>query len=1364
MLTKAIDILYSAKQDGIEIILDNDQLQLKLPKKGSVNKNLLEEIRSNKKSIIDFLKDHEKINGNGHKLNKFDRASIQHIPLSFSQERLWFIDQLEGSVQYHIPAVLRFKGLLNKEALAFSLQSIINRHEVLRSVIQEKGGEAFQYIKEKDSWQLVTVDGAHYNQDSKALQQYIDRSISKPFDLSKDDMMRVHLIALNEQEHVLVLTMHHIVSDGWSLSIFIRELVAFYRSYIENSPAQVQPLELQYADYALWQRQYLQGEVLDKKVRYWKEKLQGVTFLPLPTDYARPAVQSTKGALISFNLDKEVSDQLQHLSHKQGITLFMTLLASFKVLLYHYTNQEDICVGTPSAGRQQQEVEELIGFFVNTLALRSEVSGDDTFLELLQQVRTTMLEAYDHQDVPFEKVVNAVVKERDMSRHPLFQVMFVLQNTPAAPEVHLGAVELLEETVSHNTSKFDITLGLRETADGLQGGIEYSTDLFKEATIERMIKHYKELLFSIIKEPRQKIGALSMVTAAEKQQLLEEFNNTAVPYPKDKSVIDLFEEQAAKTPNAVAVVFEEEQLTYRELNEKANQLGHYLKGKGIQPGNNVGLLSYRRIEMVISILGILKAGGVYVPFNTEYPAERLKYIIEDAAITHIVYTDDELLNLFELGEYEFINFNEAVVSSTQSPDVHIGIDSPVYIMYTSGTTGHPRGIRVSNENIIKLVYEPGEISVKPEDRMLQWSNYAFDGSVYEIYSSLLKGASLHLIQNQWASDIDELSRVIKEQKITVCFITTALFNTFIDIDPVVLKGLRKILFGGEMVSLSHVHKAFSVVGPGKIVHVYGPTETTVYATYFPVENVSENSIVPIGRPLANTKLLVLNKNKQLVPIGVPGELYIGGASVSLGYVNNEVLTSEKFIADPFCIEPASKVYKTGDLGRWLEDGNIEFMGRRDDQVKIRGYRIELGEIENVLQQSRLVSGVVVLAKEDISGNKRLVGYIVPEGTFDKHAIITYLQGRLPGYMVPVHWVELQRLPLTPNGKVDKKALPEPEFAISVGEQRIAPQNEAEKLLAEIWGELLKIQDVGVKDNFFELGGHSLMVLQLVDRVRKLGVKIEAKDLFAHQTIEQQSNFIATSLKLLQTATEGNYIIPIQPEGNRIPLFAFTEFLLYSKVGEYISKDQPFYSIERSPYEKKEDIAAHYIREIKKIYPHGPYCLAGFCKWGDIAVEMAHALTAQGDEVPLLVLIEYYSRKAMRSRASLKFLRPKMKYFFNTLKENDSFTGKGRYIVGEIVNVSQFIYNKVKGRYKDVRVGNKTYSGKVALVKASDTYEYHDDCNMGWSENFIGDVENIIIEGDHLNIMRNPAAAQLAEKLNVVLEKVYKNYKSKLVTK
>ena len=1365
MATNAFDILYTAKQNGIDIVLKEDQLQLKLPKNKDIDKNLIEEIRNNKKSIIDFLNNHKRINKNNNAINRFNKEGIARIPLSFSQERLWFIDQLEGSVQYHTPMVIRLRGELNKDALSFALQTIVNRHEVLRTVICDYEGEPYQYIKDEGRWQLDIVDGSIYQRDTKGLQQYIDKLIKKPFDLSKDDMIRAHLIKLNPQEHMLLVTIHHIASDGWSMSIFQKELVELYGSVVENRPVELKPLEIQYSDYAIWQRQHLHDEIMDKKLSYWKDKLDGVASLQLPTDFPRPIFQSTKGAVSSFNIDKEIRERLQQLSNQLGTTLFMTLLAAFKVLLHKYSGQTDICVGTPIAGRQQQEVEGLIGFFVNTLALRSNVKDYVSFIELLQSVRSTTLEAYEHQEVPFEKVVNVVVKERDMSRSPLFQIMLVYQNTSDSESLQMGGVELVREDYDHTTAKFDLIFGLINTPNGLQGGIEYSTDLYNEQTIWEMAGHYKELLSSIVKEPKQKIGKLSMLTEAEKHQLLVEFNDTDVAYPKDKTVVDLFEEQVAKTPDSIAVVFEEEQLTYSELNKRANQLANYLQSKGVKEEILVPICIERSLEMIVGVLAILKAGGAYVPIDPEYPQDRINYMIEDTTSSIILSSKENKVQLPVKEGVEVIEIDSEWEAVRKQPVNNLkptaAPDSLLYVIYTSGSTGKPKGVKMAGRGLVNLLTWQQKQFGNKHRRVLQFASLNFDVSFQDIFSTLCFGSSLYLIKADRRIDMAELIKDIRENKITHLFIPFIVLKNLAEhLLPLYNASfqLKEIIVAGEQLKLTEDIKSLVKKSGIKIINQYGPTEAHVVSSYTIDPNSDFPSLPPIGKPIDNSRLYILDNSGRLTPIGIAGELYIGGVQVARGYLNKPELTVEKFIADKFSKDAWARLYKTGDMARWLPDGNIEYLGRIDDQVKIRGYRIEPGEIESVLQECPLVRQGVVLARKDSSGNLRLVGYVVPEGEFNREALIFYLEKKLPNYMIPALWVKMEHLPITSNGKINREALPDPDISGLLSNKYVAPNNEAEKALSEIWQELLKIEHVGIKDNFFELGGHSMLVLQIVNRVRKLGYEIQAKDLFKYQTIEQQSKFISTSLKLIDAAREGKYVIPIQAEGNNIPFFAIPEFLLYSKIGNHISKEQPFYAIEPSPHEKVEDVVAHYISEIKKVHPHGPYCLAGYCQWGKIAVEMAHALVEQGEEVSLLVLIEYYSVKARRPRASFTFLRSKMKAIYKRLKANSSVRNRGKIITKELyyafyyILKKQFLVNKIN----DQKI--RTYPGKVVLIQASETYNTKEDSHMGWSEVFTGEVEKFIIQGEHLSIFLEPGASTIAEKLNPVFEKVNRSYK------
>jgi len=1048
------------------------------------------------------------------------KSRPERIPLSFSQERLWFIDQLEGSVQYHVPAVLRLKGSLNREALAHSLETIVDRHEVLRTVFLQEEGKAYQEIKPAGKWDLISVDGVDYAHDNDSLQKYLKQIISEPFDLTRDYMLRAHLINLGEEEHILTITLHHIASDGWSRSILVKEVVELYEAYTKNREPKLTPLPVQYADYALWQRKHVQGDVLNEKLDYWKNKLQDVAPLQLPTDYVRPAVLSNRGASKDFFIDKKLSTQLQLLSQQKGTTLFMTLLAAFKVLLHRYSGQQDICVGSPIAGRPQSEVEQLIGFFINTLALRTEVNSDALFTKLLQKVRETTMEAYDHQDIPFEKVVEAVVKERDLSRSPLTQVQFVLDNAPEIEDIQLGNLLLSQQEYEHTVSKLDITFFIKDTVTGLQGSVEYATDLYTESTITRMLIHFEELLSSIVQSPQQKIGELQMITKSEEQQLLVEFNDTKADYPKDKTIVDLFEEQAAKTPQSIAVVFEEEQLSYQQLNERANQLAHYLRSKEVKEETLVPVCIERSLEMIVGILGILKAGGAYVPIDPEYPAERISYMLEDTAASIIISSKAsrsklqasenieiiELDNDWSTGVGQLSTFN--CQPSTLKPH-HLA-----YVIYTSGSTGKPKGVMNQHSGVVnRLCWAQDYYKLTDKDSVLQKTTFSFDVSVWELLWPLLAGAKLVFAKPGGHKDNDYLKSIIEEREISMLHFVPSMLGAFLpDLEPGDCKSLRKVLCSGEALKHSHVELFKEKLPDAELHNLYGPTEAAIDVTYWSLpEKEKEIKTVPIGRPVANTRMYIFDKQQNLVPVGVSGEIHIGGVQVARGYLNRPELTAEKFIADKFNKEEGARLYKTGDLGKWLKDGNIDYLGRIDEQVKIRGHRIELGEIETVLQQSGLVNEMIVLAKEDKTGNKKLVGYAVPAEKFDKEIIITYLKDKLPEYMVPAMWVELHSLPLTSNGKIDRKALPDPDLSELLASEYIEPRNEIEENLVAIWQGLLGINKVSITDNFFELGGDSILTIQVSSQLKRLGYQMHPRDIFIHQTIEKLSKAIIQRL-------------------------------------------------------------------------------------------------------------------------------------------------------------------------------------------------------------------------------------------------------------
>ncbi|WP_147206404.1 non-ribosomal peptide synthetase, partial [Segetibacter aerophilus] len=1057
----------------------------------------------------------------------------EFIPLSFSQERLWFLDRLEGSVQYHLPAVLSLKGNLNNQALAEVFKTIVNRHEVLRTVFVEKDGQVYQQIKDIDQWSLSIKDGSEFKDNDESLQRYVQQIISAPFNLSEDDMLRAELISLDKTSHILVVTLHHIASDGWSRSILVKELVELYDAYDKSIPNPLAPLNIQYADFAIWQRNYLKEDILDKKISYWKEKLKGVEPLQLPSDFTRPPVQSTKGAVAGFKIEKELSIQLQQLSQQQGSTMFMTLLAAFEVLLYRHSGQSDICIGTPIAGRQQQELEGLIGFFVNTLALRNQLNEDGSFIELLQQVRATTLEAYEHQDLPFEKVVDAVMNQRDMSRSPLFQVMFILQNAPDVPTLQLGDVELSSKGIDHNTSKFDLTFLALETKQGIQGTVEYCTDLYSQQTIERLIIHFKELLNSIVKSPKQKISLLPMLTSQEKHQLLVEFNNTRADYPRDKTIVDLFEEQVLKSPDGIALVHEGKEVSYKQLNERSNRLAHYLKGKGVKGETLVPICMERSASLIVGILAILKAGGAYVPIDANYPTERIKHITQDIK-AHIFITNSatksRVVDIYELEIIELDDEGSAGAASIAQPAVNplstVDTFTAVYVIYTSGSTGTPKGVVIEHRSLVNLVsWHIAKYQVSDISKTTAMVGISFDAFGFEIWPYLTAGGSIFIVDNETRLNTTELVAFFIKNNITHSFLSTALVRDFISSSGRKIESLKYLLTGGDKLpSLTIEDVNYNIVDN------YGPTEYTIVTSSYLLCKEDKKSNPPIGSPIANTAMFILSKQKQLVPISVAGEIYIGGDGLARGYLNRPDLTTEKFINNVSEVDEGVRIYRTGDLGRWLPDGNIEFIGRGDEQVKVRGYRIELGEIESVLAESGLIRQGVVVAKEDSRGSKQLVGYVVSVEEFDKNAIVSYLLKRLPDFMVPSAWVELENLPLTPNGKVDKRALPEPDNNELQNYKFVAPRTETEVRLAAIWQDILGVEKVGIFDNFFELGGHSLLVFRVISAIRKeLAVELPIRDVFNYPTIAQ----LATQFQIETVVLPK--IQAVQPKRELIPL-------------------------------------------------------------------------------------------------------------------------------------------------------------------------------------------------------------------------------------
>ncbi|MEH2435907.1 MAG: non-ribosomal peptide synthase/polyketide synthase [Nostoc sp.] len=1077
------------------------------------------------------------------------RAENAELPLSFAQTRLWFLDKLNpNSAFYNFPIALRLVGTLNRTALEQSLQEIVHRHEALRTNFVIVDGKPSQIIQTQINCPLSVVDFKHL---STTEQETTSQQLAQqPFDLANEALVRATLVVLSQTEHALLVCMHHIVSDGWSMGVFVQELAALYNAYSQGEPSPLTPLPIQYADFAIWQRNWLQGDVLQSQLSYWEQQLANApALLSLPTDRPRPSMQTFAGAYQQFALSKELTDKLTQLSQQQGVTLFMTLLAAFDTLLYRYTGTEDILVGSPIANRDRSEIEGLIGFFLNTLVMRTNLAGNPSFSELLGRVREMAMDAYSHQNLPFEMLVEALQPERDLSHTPLFQVMFVLQNAPISQQLELTGLTVSPLVVKSTTTKFDLTLAMENTATGLVGMWEYNTDLFDASTIERMTGHFLTLLEGIIANPGERISQLPLLTEVEQHQLLVEWTDTGVDYPLDKCIHQLFEEQVQRTPDAVAVVFEDQQLTYQQLNSRANQLAHYLKSLGVRADMLVGICVERSIEMVVGLLGILKAGGAYLPLDPEYPTERLHFMLEDAQIS-VLLTQQKLLDRLAQHQAKLVCLDtdwqlisqlsqDNLITQTQATNL-------AYVIYTSGSTGQPKGVLIAHQGLLNLVFwHQRTFKITTLDKATQLAGTAFDAAVWELWPYLTAGASIYLVKSEFLSSLVKLRDWLISKQITISFLPTPLAQELLSLEwPTESLAMRSILTGGDK-----LHQYPSDLIPFQLVNNYGPTENTVVTTSGLVVAKEQDQISPsIGRAIANTQIYILDSNLQLVPVGIPGELHIAGVGLAKGYLNRPELTQERFISNPFqrskraeeqggrgetegqssnsvreACTKYSRLYKTGDLARYLPDGNIEYLGRIDNQVKIRGFRIELAEIEALLGQHDDVQICCVIAREETSGNKRLVAYVVPhlQMTPTTDELRQFLSDKLPGYMVPSVFVMLESLPLTPNGKVDRRALPAPDLQQELSNY-VMPDTEVETIIAGIWQNTLEVEKVGIYNNFFELGGHSLLLIRINQQLQeKFGLEVSIVDMFNYPTIHRLSQYLSTKLNKGDTLKQNN---------------------------------------------------------------------------------------------------------------------------------------------------------------------------------------------------------------------------------------------------
>lgn len=1286
----------------------------------------------------------------------------KRVPLSFAQERLWFLTQLEPeNPSYNLPFALRLTGHLDVAALEKSIDAIIARHETLRTKFVAIDGEPFQFVSAKAAATFEILDLRTFGDDKAELElkRLMTSVAERPFDLANDYPMRASLLKLADDEHVLLVTMHHIISDAWSVSIFTHELSSFYKALTSEGAAEPPELPIQYSDFAKWQRNWLQGDALKEQLAYWTSQLEGAAKLNLPTDHARPKLRTHRGGHLSFTLPADLADKLKKLSNTEGATLFMTLLAAFNVLLFRHTGEQDIVVGSPIAGRNRIETEPLIGFFVNSLALRTDLSGNPTFRQLIGRVKEVAVSAYAHQDLPFEKLVEELNPARDVSQTPVFQVMFGLQNAPrAAADLHNLNVRRIPTEV--RTAKFDLTLLLSDTANGLSGWFEYNADLFEPSGIERLKNHFENLLASVTATPDAPIAALPLLGAQEQQQILVEWNNTETTYPREKCIQDLFEEQVRRTPDAVALVFNDQQLTYDALNKKANQLAHHLKKKGVGPEVIVGLALDRSVEMIVGLLAILKAGGAYLPLDPSYPRERLAFMIDETE-TWIVLTQKHLHFQLPPSEVRVIahdgEFGDSKFEDEQNPVSTSTAENLAYVIYTSGSTGNPKGVSVTHRNVVRLVKETNYARFTSDEVFLQFAPVTFDAATFEVWGALLNGARL-VVPAPGIESLANLGETIQRHKVTTLWLTAGLFHQMVDSELEKLQGVRQLLAGGDVLSVPHVEIAARKLVGCQVINGYGPTENTTFTCCESVTAHGVGHSVPIGKPVANTEVYVLSSDMQLVPVGVAGELFIGGDGLARGYLDAPEATAEKFLPNPFARKPGDRIYRTGDQVRYRSDGSIEFLGRLDQQVKIRGYRIELGEIELALSQHPAVQDCVVTTQTSKLGERRLAAFVVPFAghTARSEELKQFLNEKLPEYMVPSFIGLVEQLPLTENGKIDRDALPNIDELTSTDNVFVAPQTDVERKLAAVWTKVLGLDQVGVYDNFFDLGGYSLLAVKLVNEIEKeLGQKIPLMTLFQTATIAGLAGVLSNGSKPQAWPT----LVQIQAGNSKKPLFCVSapnvNALGYVSLARALGPEQTAFGLQAQYPEDAEsehsqfvveNVATEYLQALQAEQPHGPYQLIGMCRGAHIAYEMACRLHEQGETVSLLGVLDTF---VMENTYNYFWY---LEHYIKRLRFWLRLPAKGK------ISFINSQWHKVANRRSPESVLHrvyfpgpefvpKTYAGRVLVLRViKQPRNRISSKDLGWSRLARGGVDVRMISGTHETLLREPHVRALAGEL------------------
>ena len=1320
------------------------------------------------------------------------------LPLSFAQQGLWFIHQLEPeTTAYNMAFGLNLAGKLDKQALRRSINEIVHRHEILRTTFPTREGVPVQKIADKLELDLAEVNllGLPEEEREAKVREFARAEADQPFDLVQGPLVRVRLLQWAEQQHVLFLTMNHIVGDGWSIELIVREFSLLYEAYVRRLEPKLEEPPIQYADFAVWQHEWIKGADSRRHMEYWRKQLEGMPTLELPSVDRRGPNDGDAGVVVC-TVNKQLTEGLKDLARRENTTLFVCLLTALDVVLSRYSGQRDVGVTTITANRNRAEIENLIGFFVNTLVLRTHVRANSTFLELLREVRTMVLEAYQHQDMPFEKIVEALAPERVRSRVPLAHAMLVLQNVkPARWELselqvnpisnyHIGS-SLLE--LDLEPLKFDFLLSFQETANGLEGGLSYARDRYDTQQMERLLEHFKRVLEVMTTAADTQIDSISLLTEIEKQQIVVEWNQTQLAYPR-MTVASAFTEQVKRAPHAIAVEHEGRRLTYLELDQRANQLAHDLKKLGIGPEMRVGICAQRSLEMVVGLLGILKAGGAYVPLDPSYPSERLEYIIKHAEV-RLLLSQGELKRYAteSVAHIDVSNvFHKIGLESTEEVFNENLESSLAYVMYTSGSTGLPKGVGVEHRSILRLVKEQNYAVLNNEQVFLQFAPLAFDASTFEIWGCLLNGGRL-VVYPPGITSLKELGNAVQRNGVTTLWLTAGLFHQMVEEELPSLKCVTQLLAGGDTLRAFQVRKVLEQFPNMHVINGYGPTENTTFSCCYrmastQLEDFKNN--VPIGRPIINTQVYVVDESMQLLPPGMPGELCVAGVGLARGYLSRPDLTAEKFMPNPFSESEGGRLYRTGDRVRWRPDRTLEFLGRIDQQVKIQGYRIEPGEIEAALREHPEVQDAVVVAQLGPLDEKRLVAYVIPKNValdLQPDVLREHLRRKLPRYMVPDTYVNLDVFPLTLNGKLDYKALPYPSSApASAGTNCRETRDAVEAFLKQIWAEVVGTSSFGIRDDFFTIGGNSLKAAVLCTRIEeRFGRQVPISLVFDKTTIEQQAAFLRG--ESLISVPES--LVPIQSRGSSRPLFCVHPYFglahCYLELSRMLGPDQPFYGLQsrglesgQTPLPTVPDMASCYLESIRRIQLSGPYRLAGWSMGALIAYEMAQQLVAAGEEVEFLGLLEGWARPFDASSSPNRLMdwsdwvsQEEQEYLIGLAEEELGISEKelcsmthderiawylqeGKTCEKIPDSVSQDQFRRLLKVIATNKVAiscyqTKPYPGRAILLRAP-LLPGDEDETHGWAKLVLGGLEVFEVPGTHDDFMSMPAVARVAE--------------------